>query len=175
MDYLTGKKIIYYTLIDLSLPLGPSVNELSFVRDMSRRYGANFVVVCPRPARISHLFPKNCRYEYIPIREIEKNSYQFFELRLKGIFSLRKQLKDIPPESSVVVSRLSILDVPAWFSRRELSRRSFFVRHSGNGLFENFATKSVIHSSVAKLAERINRMILESADCIDFLNKNNQA
>ena len=45
------KRILYTSFVDLSIPYGPGVNELVFIKDLLGRYQENLHVVIPRPAR----------------------------------------------------------------------------------------------------------------------------
>ena len=134
----SGRSIIYYSLIDLSLPLGPSINELSFVRDLASIYGKNLTVICPKPTMPSELIPDSCGYEHIKLKATKKNWLQFVELRIKGIKTLKSVLNSTDTKKHIIVSRLSILDIPAWSVRNDLLKFNFFIRHSGDGRYESY-------------------------------------
>ena len=167
----SGRSIIYYSLIDLSLPLGPSINELSFVRDLASIYGKNLTVICPKPTMPSELIPDSCGYEHIKLKATKKNWLQFVELRIKGIKTLKSVLNSTDTKKHIIVSRLSILDIPAWSVRNDLLKFNFFIRHSGDGRYESFSQKSIVHRFVAWIAFHINKSVLRNATGIDFLNQ----
>jgi glycosyltransferase involved in cell wall biosynthesis len=44
-------RILYTSLVDLSIPYGPGVNERGFAKDMLRRFGTDLHAVVPRPLK----------------------------------------------------------------------------------------------------------------------------
>ena len=168
-DPLNGYDVLYYTLVDISVPSGPSTNELSFIRDLSKKLDGRISVLIPEPKGDVNLFPNNINYVYIKNNFVHKSIFQFFFLRFHGVHLLRRELKYRFEKKYCLISRVSILDLPLYFILKCLSSIPFFIRHSFVGKYDAFERNSYIRKIVAKIGASINKKITNSADCIDFI------
>ena len=161
--------MLYYTLVDISVPSGPAVNEITFLNDLSNHHSGKIVAVIPKPAGDETLFPRNIDYLYLSNGFKNKSLLQFIALRLIGFIKLRKELEKAGRK--FIVSRVSILDFPLVVNLRILKCIPFFIRHAPDGSFKAFGNKNLLRKIFSIVAKAVFKRIASYADCIDFMNE----
>lgn len=131
------RRVLYVTAIDLSLPLGPSVNEREFVSSLHRAYGDGFRLLIPKPAQP---LPEAANYRTTYLPTPSKNPLAYFAFQ-QSIFSTARELLKQEPVDLIVtrpdlipwgVCRLAkSVKVPIAIKHLTGYPASFYEGHSG--------------------------------------------
>ena len=161
------RRILYSSLVDVSLPSGPGVNERSFLKDMLVRYDANLHAVIPRPVRGLPEELAGLDATLIRTWGSVRTKRGWSQANALGAFQLPCAIERFQPD--LIVLRSGALAVPHYL----LSRASgipYVVKTAGDVTFQSFYGRSWIRRSLKGPNDRMFASLLHGALCIDVVS-----
>jgi len=155
------------SLVDISVPYGPGVNERGFIKDMARRFEENFKAAIPRPSMGLPLELRHTNISYLNYSKSSRNAFGWLELRLAGCLRMRSIIKTFQPD--FIVMRVSALSLPQYFGAI-LTKIPFALKTAGAGRFESFYKVSIPRRIMAGSNEYIFRTLLNKSVLIDVVS-----
>lgn len=161
------KRILYTSLVDLSLPNGPGVNERVFLKDMAGRFGKDLCAVVPKPARG---FPEELAEVdrvFIPVDRPVRSPRGWAQVRAMGSWSLLRATSRFQPD--LVVMRSGAMPLPHFlFSVR--SNVPYVLKTVGDVSFQRFYANHRVGRLLSPLNEAMFRRLLRGALCLDLVS-----
>lgn len=161
------ERILYTTLVDLSLPYGPGVNERGFVRDMLARYGDRFHAVVPKPARGLPEELVGLSATLIPSGSSVRTAAGWAQANSLGTIAVPRAIRRFRPD--LVVMRTGAFVIPHY----RVSRTTclpYVVKTAGDVSFRAFYGRSRLRRRLRSLNDRMFERLLDGALCIDVVS-----
>jgi glycosyltransferase involved in cell wall biosynthesis len=161
------RRVLYASLVDISVPSGPGVNELVFLKDMLGRYGSGLCAVIPQPSRGMPEELRGLNVVTLPARRNVRNPLGWLQARTVGALLLRRAIARFAPE--LIVMRFSTFPLPQVVAGR-LGNVPYVLKTLGEVSLEKHY-RMYPHARVARgLNTRLIRDLLRGAACIDIVS-----
>jgi glycosyltransferase involved in cell wall biosynthesis len=160
-------RLLYTSLVDVSVPYGPGVNERGFIKDMSRRFGDNFKAVIPRPSKGLPDDLRHADIAYLNYSRSSRTPFGWMEARLIGCFSLRKIVKEFQPE--FIVTRLGAFSLPQFIATYRNSI-PFALKTAGGGNYVAFYNANPVRRVFSGINEYIFANQLKKCVTVDVVS-----
>ena len=166
-EAISSGRILYASLVDLSLPYGPGVNERGFLRDMLARFGERLHVVVPRPSRTMPNELEGLNTTFIPCRRSVRTVTGWGQANVMGLFVLPRAVRLFQPD--LVVMRAAGLPLPQ-FATSRMSSVPYVLKTAGDVTFEKFYEKGVVRRSLKRVNQAMSSQLFHGAVCIDVVS-----
>lgn len=160
------QRILYTSLVDVSVPYGPGVNERGFIKDMAKRFGGNFKAVIPRPSKGLPGELHKVNISYLNYLISGRNIFGWIETRLIGCLRLKSIISEYRP--NLIVMRLGALPLPAFFCVLPNSV-PYALKTAGVGSFERFYKTNPLRRITAGSNEYILNKMLTHCIAVDVV------
>lgn len=161
-------KIVYLSLVDLSMSSGPSVNERGFIKDMSLRFGGGFLALVPKPKGLLPNDLDGCFVRYINSVPGSKTFFGWFESRLIGCFKAQCYINSFEPD--IIVMRTGALAIPQWWVALKNPDIPFVLKTEGGGGYESFYQRGFGRRLTYGANERIQEALIQKAQHVDAVS-----
>lgn len=161
------KRILYSSLVDVSVPYGPGVNERGFIKDMARRFGDNFKVVIPRPSKGLPDDLSHADVSYLNYSRTSRTPLGWLEARVTGCFKLISMAKIFNPD--LIVIRPGAFSLPQFFLSRCMSV-SYALKTAGGGNYDAFYKTSPARRIFSGINEYIFSKLLRKCITVDMVS-----
>jgi len=161
------RRILYTSLVDLSLPYGPGVNERGFLRDMLARFGDELCAVVPRPARSMPNELEGLNTSFIPCWGSVRTVSGWSQANALGSSVLLRAAGLFQPD--LVVMRAGTLAIPQFTLTRRL-RVPYVLKTAGDVTFQRFYEGSVLRKALKSVNDAMFAHLLHGALCIDVVS-----
>jgi glycosyltransferase involved in cell wall biosynthesis len=162
------ERILYSSLIDVSLPSGPGVNERLFLREMMDRLGNQFCAVIPTPSRGIPQALRNLNVRLIPVGRSVRTRTGWLLARTVGVPVLIRELKAFQPD--LLVMRVGAFALPYYaVAKRRIA--PYALKTAGGVTFEHFYNLHPVARPFSKLNRRVAREIWSGGISIDVVNE----
>lgn len=162
-------RILYLSLVDLSMSSGPSVNERGFLKDMALRFGDRFLALVPRTKRPLPKDLDDVSIEFISYVPGSKTIFGWLESRISGCFKAQLFINSFKPD--VIVMRAGALALPQYVVARKNTSLPYFLKTAGGGDFNSFYNQNFMRRVISGINEIIFHFLIKNAQCIDVVSK----
>lgn len=161
-------RISYLSTVDISIPYGPGINELCFIKDMAERFGENFLAMIPKPSRsLPPDFPL-ANVDFISYLWSSRSAVGWLEARLVGSLKARTKIRQFNPD--LIVLRSGSFPLPQLMTIIPLSI-PYALKTTGSGSFDAFYASHPIKKITKGLNEALLRKLLKNAVAIDVVSE----
>ncbi len=162
-------RLLYTSLVDISVPYGPGVNETGFIRDMYRRYGSNFMALIPRPMNGLPHDLSAAKIEYLNYAPSSRGPLGWVESRVSGMVRLPFAINHFDPD--FIVMRAGAVFLPGLvFLKRRMSI-PYALRVAVNGSFEDFYSGNRFRRIFTRYNQHIYGSLVKHANVIDIVTE----
>lgn len=162
-------RVLYISLVDVSVPYGPGVNERSFLRDMHRRFGSNFLAVLPRPEHGIPADLQGLEIEYLSYFKSSRTFVGWVESRIFGAVRVPKIIKTFKPD--LIVMRTGALCFPEYIASRVNRSVRYVLKTAGSGSYEAFYRRSIFRRMLSGINDSLHKKMLDGAGVIDVVSE----
>ena len=161
------KRILYTSLVDVSLPNGPGVNERVFLKDMAGRFGEDLCAVIPEPSRDFPEELSDLDRVFIPVHGPIRSPLGWTQVRAMGSRHLLRTARRFRPD--LVVMRTGAIPLPHFmFSVR--SNVPYVLKTIGDASFQRFYADHRVGRFLSPFNEAMVRRLLRGALCVDLVS-----
>lgn len=160
-------RILYMSLVDLSLPNGPGVNERGFLKELLGRIGPNLHAVVPSPTREMPNELTGLDATFLPRGHSVRATSGWAQANLAGGVVGPRAVRRFRPD--LIVMRAAGLPFPQWRIARE-ARVPFVLKTAGDLAFESFYAQGRLRRMAAPLNERMWSRLMNGALCVDVVS-----
>lgn len=161
------RRILYASLVDVSLPNGPGVNERGFLKDMLARFGEELLAVIPTPSREMPKELLGMKAKFIPCRGSLRSVSGWSQANVLGSAILPRVPDRFRPD--LIVMRAGALPIPQFLTART-AVAPYVLKTAGDIAFHRFYGKSAIRRSVKRINNALVSRLMHRALCIDVVN-----
>lgn len=161
------KRILYTSLVDISLPYGPGVNERVFLEDLLDVPGLEVMAAIPSPAKGLPAGLEKLAIRRIPSPGSVRNYLGWASARLLGVPVVCSALREFQPD--FVIMRSASFPLPLYICGRA-GKWPFAVKTYGDPRFHAFSDGGPARRLIAKWSRRMNKTLLESAVAVDVVS-----
>ena len=162
------ERILYTSLIDISLPNGPGVNERVFVTEMMRRLGDRFRVVIPTPSRGLPELLAPLDVALIPVGASVRTPRGWIQARTSGTFIINRNIEEFRPD--LVVMRTGAFSLSQYLAVRR-SPVPYVLKTTGDVTLERFFELRPQARPLRKLNQFLSSRLCRGALCIDLVSE----
>ena len=160
----TIKRLLYTSLVDVSVPYGHGINERGFIKDMANRFGDHFKAVIPQPSKGIPDDLRKANISYLNYSKSSRKPFGWLESRLTGCLRLQALIKEFQPD--LIVIRPGALPLPQIFSMRRFNI-PFVLKTAGTGSFEAFYRRNYLRRILSGISEYLLRNLLNQCVAVD--------
>jgi glycosyltransferase involved in cell wall biosynthesis len=161
------ERLLYTSLVDVSLPYGPGVNERVFLHDMLGRFGENLVAVIPSPVRGLPSELKGLRLWSIPTGRSVRTPSGWLVARTLGSPRLVRAIRRFRP--SLIVMRVGSFPLPQFLACRSLSV-PYVLKTASDVSFRRFNERNGLARSLKGVNQAMFTRIVRGAACVDVVS-----
>lgn len=161
------KKLLYTSFVDVGVPYGPGVNELSFIRDMRRRLGDGFMAVIPTPQREDMVAEMRAAGAEFLCSASVRTVPGWVEARTLGFTRLQRVVRMFKPD--LVVMRPGSFSFPQLWIKRV--GYPYVLKTAGDGNFDRFYQRGRLRRITAGHNERQFAELLAGCMCVDVVSE----
>jgi glycosyltransferase involved in cell wall biosynthesis len=162
------KRILYTSFVDISIPYGPGVNELVFIKDLFRRYRDNLHVVIPRPSRGMPAELAALGSTYLTVAGSSRTVFGWLQARTLGALSLWSATRRFDPD--LIVMRSGSMAIPQLMVTLQ-KKVPYVIKTAGDGSHSRFYARNPVSGSLKFIDQIIHRRILARSSCIDLVSE----
>ena len=162
------KRILYTSFVDISIPYGPGVNELVFIKDLFRRYGDSLHVVIPRPSRGMPAGLDGLGTTYLTLAGSSRTVFGWLQARTFGTLCLWRAMRRFEPD--IIVMRSGAMAIPQLVISLQ-HRVPYVIKTAGDGSHSRFYRRNWLTRSLKFFNRAIHRRILNHSSCIDLVSE----
>lgn len=165
-------KLLYTSLVDVSLPYGPGVNERMFLRDMIDLDGVRLHAVIPSPTRGMPPDLDELSVDLIPTGGSVRRLPGWAIARLLGTIILRSSFRKFRPD--LLVARPEAFPLPAYTLAR-WGKTPYVLKTASDGTYHHFYGKNVARRLSRGINDRMHSLLLAGARSIDVVSEAQRA
>ena len=162
------KRILYTSFVDLSIPYGPGVNELVFIKDLLRRYRENLHVVVPLPTRGMPAELAALDATFLTVSGSSRTVLGWLQARSLGVLSLWRAMRRFEPD--LVVMRSGAMAIPQLLVALQ-KKVPYVIKTAGDGSHSRFYARNPLSRSLKFVDRIMHKRILGNARCIDLVSE----
>jgi len=163
-----NKSLLYISMVDVSMPRGPAVNEREFIISMQRIFPGRLKILIPDP---QHDMPRVDLSEVSFIGTYDRNILSLAKSKISILWRLPKYIF-----SQYDLSVIRLAPYP-WFATMYLTTSGcdYVVKHASPGLFDSTNKLSgathVIENTLNYLDNKVLRYLFKKANMIEVCTK----
>jgi glycosyltransferase involved in cell wall biosynthesis len=161
-------RILYASLVDVSLPNGPGVNERGFLGELLARMGPGLHAVLPKPSRGMPGELAELGVTSIPCGRSVRSLGGWVRANLSGSSVVRRAAERFQPD--LIVMRAGGLPLPQYVLARS-GRAPYALKTAGDLTFTQFYGRSAWRKPFRPLNEAMWRRLLRGAICVDVVSE----